>query len=713
MEVVHKPAIATSCRHSEMEYQVLKLKKEFEQRAMSNKPFEALRVVTGLKLIHPDNEIRSAIINSLLPSGKSNGDTPGNDVTNCEVLMVVAMYNESSEHFTNTMNGVNENLEYFNSAGVDPVKIACIIIVDGIKAFLDMYDKEKDYFKDFFDENVVKTRFNVTKLEDCQLPAKYSHEQDEFAHCFTQTRTFGTCTIPLNIIFCVKHHNKRKLNSHLWFFGGFCNEFQPKYTILLDVGTRPLPGSLFYLYEAMETDPNLAGCCGEIKPMKPSYWEIVVIAQVIEYKFAHMLDKALESAIGFVTVLPGAFSAYRWEALSKGTNRNDPSSISGSPLWEDYFKSICHPDEMDAFNSNIYLAEDRVLCLSLFTKKGKAYTLRYVKRSVAETDVPDSIAILMSQRRRWINGSWFALIDSLRKCNRICHSKHNSLRKCCFSFQMVYYMTNVIFSWFIVGSFTMAVQIAIQVHFESLTNTILMWIGKGLFLIYISLLMLLVMISLSVKPSRVEKLFKIVVAALAIFELYIISVAMWYVISNEQSLVSKGIGLTAVGFGLIVVLNCQMLTVASGALHYILLIPTYINIFMIYSICNVHDCTWGNRPDALNTDEKDRLEEFEEFRARWVVIWVFCNSLFVYVVSSASQNVSTNTYYYFLGLSGTAMSILMIRIFGGMVYLCCECCCEKRMKVKRVVARISKIQRGEIVTTVGGFKEKSDLEILK
>lgn len=55
---------------------------------------------------------------------------------------------------------------------------------------------------------------------------------------------------------------------------------------------------------------------------------------------------------------------------------------------------------MNAFASNIYLAEDRVLCLSLFIKKNKSYVLRYVKKSVAETDVPDSIAILLAQRRR-------------------------------------------------------------------------------------------------------------------------------------------------------------------------------------------------------------------------------------------------------------------------------------------------------------------------
>ena len=62
MDVGDSENLAVSRRRSEMEYQPLKLKKEFEQRAMNNKPFEALRVVTGLELIPPDNEIRSRVV---------------------------------------------------------------------------------------------------------------------------------------------------------------------------------------------------------------------------------------------------------------------------------------------------------------------------------------------------------------------------------------------------------------------------------------------------------------------------------------------------------------------------------------------------------------------------------------------------------------------------------------------------------------------------
>lgn len=38
-------------------------------------------------------------------------------------------------------------------------------------------------------------------------------------------------------------------------------------------------------------------------------------AQRFEYAISHILDKSMESLFGFIQVLPGAFSSYRWDAL--------------------------------------------------------------------------------------------------------------------------------------------------------------------------------------------------------------------------------------------------------------------------------------------------------------------------------------------------------------------------------------------------------------
>lgn len=83
-------------------------------------------------------------------------------------------------------------------------------------------------------------------------------------------------------------------------------------------------------------------------------------------QISNVLDKPLESAFGYVTVLPGAFSAYRFRA------------IMGRPL-EQYFhgdhtlsailgkKGI---DGMNIFKKNMFLAEDRILCFELVAKSG-------------------------------------------------------------------------------------------------------------------------------------------------------------------------------------------------------------------------------------------------------------------------------------------------------------------------------------------------------
>lgn len=65
----------------------------------------------------------------------------------------------------------------------------------------------------------------------------------------------------LKVISCFKHLNGTKLSSHLWFFQGFCRQFNPEICILLDVGTKPSPKGILKLIAAFE-DKNCGGVTG-------------------------------------------------------------------------------------------------------------------------------------------------------------------------------------------------------------------------------------------------------------------------------------------------------------------------------------------------------------------------------------------------------------------------------------------------------------------
>ncbi len=58
----------------------------------------------------------------------------------------------------------------------------------------------------------------------------------------------------LNLYYVAKNRNGGKLSSHFWFFSGFCEIFQPDYTILIDCGLKPFDTAVFNMFRAMESD---------------------------------------------------------------------------------------------------------------------------------------------------------------------------------------------------------------------------------------------------------------------------------------------------------------------------------------------------------------------------------------------------------------------------------------------------------------------------
>ena len=69
----------------------------------------------------------------------------------------------------------------------------------------------------------------------------------------------------VNFMFCIKHRNDGKINSHKWFFQGVCKYLKPKLCLMLDIGTRPDDYAIQKLINFMKHHKKAGGVCGEIE----------------------------------------------------------------------------------------------------------------------------------------------------------------------------------------------------------------------------------------------------------------------------------------------------------------------------------------------------------------------------------------------------------------------------------------------------------------
>lgn len=88
-------------------------------------------------------------------------------------------------------------------------------------------------------------------------------------------------------------------------------------------------------------------------------------------------------------------------------------------LLPDLFNSCCididpDSDEQMLYNENIYLAEDRILCMGIH-KKGKEIV--YLADAFATVDPIKTVSDLLLQRKRWNNGSYFAFEKVKKEMN--------------------------------------------------------------------------------------------------------------------------------------------------------------------------------------------------------------------------------------------------------------------------------------------------------
>jgi chitin synthase len=437
--------------------------------------------------------------------------------------------------------------------------------------------------------------------------------------------------VEVQVMLAIKEENAGKLDSHEWAFSGFAPQLNPKYIITVDVGTKPTPSATFRLLSTMERNSHVGGCCGEIAVDHPFEYALdpVVSAQHFEYKTSNILDKAMESCFGFVTVLPGAFSAYRFEA------------ISGAPLAA-YFKSL-HTDTaaLGPFQGNMYLAEDRILVFELLAKDSCRWTLEYVKDAVARTDVPVSLVTLIKQRRRWLNGSLFALLYALLNFKRFyACSRHSLSRKLWITVQLVYMWINLVLSLLVPASFYLVVYYVTEVSLEAEDKQLfpsatgfklgpLMKFGNYFFML---LLLFQLIIGLGNKPAGMEGAYKacafLFAMLMAITSVLIVGIAA---LGSSDSFLSDGLVFAcflgssgALQFAAALV-HFELHHLFATYIQYMLMLPTLSLMLPVYALSNLHDLSWGTKGADVDTNSAGTAEEFARFRTTVLSLWIAAN----------------------------------------------------------------------------------------
>jgi len=180
--------------------------------------------------------------------------------------------------------------------------------------------------------------------------------------------------------------------------------------MMVDADTRIYTSALRHLIAAMVKDPDVIGICGETR-VGNKWQSWVTMIQVFEYHISHNLAKAFETVFGVVTCLPGCFSVYRVSA-PKGHGFCVPV-LANPDIVEEYSENVV--DTLHKKNL-LLLGEDRYLS-TLMLKAFPKRKMLYIPNAVCETIVPDEFAVLLSQRRRWINSTIHNLLELVQVQN--------------------------------------------------------------------------------------------------------------------------------------------------------------------------------------------------------------------------------------------------------------------------------------------------------
>ena len=428
--------------------------------------------------------------------------------------------------------------------------------------------------------------------------------------------------------------------------------------------------------------------------------KLAMVAQWFEYKIGHVFNKPLEDLMGYIGVLPGAFSCYRWETLC--ANR---FQVLGQ-----YFRPFIAPHTLPWKLSNIYhLAEDRIMSEEIIKLRYKriklkmpkdkievgkllpvGFTLAFVKTAKALTEGAPSLIMLIKQRRRWINGSWFAMIKMVlggTTLSEIKSSGHGYTRRITLLIELLYLFVVISFTWVAVGAYYLGVMMTLQkilYQYSQVAYTVLRYV-------YLFHLIMVFIVSLSLKPDGAPKIWKYFSAFFAVVSYFMFAAIIYFVVIDDFSnqymrwVFCAIVAMMAIASFLY---GEEYFKIAFASIGYVGMLPTYINVLSVYAICQTDDISWGTRGGATSEAQTNLGKSFSALKTWYLLFFVTCNVVFGMGFESIYRSASDNTNKWNYAAQTTmealytvAIGTMIFPFFAMIIYLffrLIRCCTKKK-----------------------------------
>ncbi|KAF4982955.1 hypothetical protein FZEAL_1525 [Fusarium zealandicum] len=544
-----------------------------------------------------------------------------------EMLVGITVYNEQKDLLRRTLQSLSSNINHLCGKKDSKVwgrhgwqKVVVCILVDGI---------------DSVDAGVLDVLKTVGLYQDGLCRKKTPDGKTVTGHLFEYTSQFasgylsdetdgssGTYLCPVQLMLFIKASNHGKLNSYRWMYNAFAKRLDPNVVIHVDVGTKLKSEALYTMWKYFDIDPQIGVACGELACLINSPWDYLnplVAAQNFEYKVGSQLDRAFESATGLLSLLPGAFSAYRYVG-SAGAPLED--ILMGDPTWAEAHSR--HPGARSPLNLNRHLADDRAICFQIVTKKNTRWLLRYSPVQ-ALTDIPTTTTDSINQRRRWLNGAFFSTIYFLKRIRSLGQSDHTLLRKIVFCIPLVHSVLALVLAWFSLAAFLLTTFTINSITGEPPDDAPIggFPFGKAtpivnavIQIVYIATILFQFILALGSRPRNHRISYIISFGIFGIVQVYLI-MNIVYLIKRVVDYKADDTGASSYAyigefyadlgqvtvivaafsvFGVYIVtafLSLDPWHLFTSFAQFLFISSSYVNILNIYAFSNTHDVTWG------------------------------------------------------------------------------------------------------------------------